>query len=70
MAKYHAINKYRINSIQKAQLRPDSDVVEKWAHPKVEMTIEFYFFNVTNPNEVMNGSEKPRVVEIGPYAFR
>lgn len=37
---------------------------------KIPFDIEFkvYFFNITNPEEVMKGA-KPHVKEVGPYNF-
>lgn len=37
---------------------------------KIPFDIEFkvYFFNITNPDEVMQGA-KPHVQEVGPYFF-
>ena len=34
------------------------------------MYTKFYVYHVTNPDEVINGSEKPSVQEKGPYAYR
>jgi hypothetical protein len=33
------------------------------------LTLEFYFFNWTNPEELMNEGFKPKLVEMGPYRF-
>jgi len=29
-----------------------------------------YFFNLTNPEEVFNGVDLPRLVEVGPYTYK
>lgn len=39
-----------------------------WDKPPFFFTVKFYLFNVTNPEEVMNG-EKPILNEIGPFAY-
>jgi hypothetical protein len=30
----------------------------------------FYFFNITNPDDVKNGVAKPKLVQVGPYSYR
>ena len=32
--------------------------------------MKFHFFHVTNPKEVKAGTERPRIVEKGPYSYR
>ena len=32
--------------------------------------LQVYFFNLTNPVEVFDGREKPRLVEVGPYTYQ
>lgn len=50
-------------------LKNDTDAFEAWENPPAHIYMQFYFFNVTNPLEVLSG-EKPAVVEVGPYTYR
>lgn len=42
--------------------------LERWKKPPQIVTFSVYFFNVTNPDEVSNGS-KPIFSEVGPYVY-
>lgn len=35
-----------------------------------DVSLEYYFWNITNSNEWLSGIEPPRYEEIGPYAFK
>ncbi|XP_072261661.1 lysosome membrane protein 2 [Pyxicephalus adspersus] len=50
-------------------LKNGTDTFKSWADPPPPIYMTFYFFNVTNPLEIMEG-EKPVVDEIGPYVYR
>ncbi|XP_056586741.1 lysosome membrane protein 2c isoform X1 [Triplophysa dalaica] len=40
-----------------------------WQNPPPPVYMQFYFFNLTNHAEVLDGA-KPSVVQIGPYTYR
>lgn len=50
-------------------LKNGTDPFEAWENPPAPIYMQFYFFNLTNPKEVLDG-DKPAVVEIGPYTYR
>uniref|UniRef100_H3C430 Scavenger receptor class B, member 2c n=1 Tax=Tetraodon nigroviridis TaxID=99883 RepID=H3C430_TETNG len=50
-------------------LKNATDAFEAWEDPPAQIYMQFYFFNVTNPLEVLDG-ERPAVVEVGPYTYR
>lgn len=51
-------------------LEPGNEVYAHWQEVPIPIYIKYYFFNVTNPNEVLEQTEKPRLEELGPYTFR
>lgn len=50
-------------------LTEGSKVFGTWKNPPPPVFMEFFFYNVTNPDEFMNG-DKPRVTTMGPYTYR
>ncbi|XP_036444566.1 lysosome membrane protein 2c [Colossoma macropomum] len=40
-----------------------------WQDPPAPVYMQFYFFDLTNPEEVLKG-ERPAVIEVGPYTYR
>ncbi|XP_068127176.1 lysosome membrane protein 2 [Hyperolius riggenbachi] len=54
---------------QETVLKNTSEAFKDWANPPPPIYMKFYFFDVVNPQEVLNG-EKPFVHELGPYVYR
>lgn len=50
-------------------LKNGTDAFDAWENPPAPIYMQFYFFNLTNPLEVLDG-DRPAVVEIGPYTYR
>uniref|UniRef100_A0A8C2WYW6 Scavenger receptor class B, member 2c n=1 Tax=Cyclopterus lumpus TaxID=8103 RepID=A0A8C2WYW6_CYCLU len=50
-------------------LKNGTEAFEAWENPPAPIYMQFYFFNVTNPLEVLDG-DRPAVIEIGPYTYR
>ncbi|XP_037548250.1 lysosome membrane protein 2c [Nematolebias whitei] len=50
-------------------LKNGTEAFKAWTDPPAPIYMQFYFFSVTNPQEVLGG-ERPAVVEIGPYTYR
>ncbi|XP_034565557.1 lysosome membrane protein 2-like isoform X2 [Notolabrus celidotus] len=46
-----------------------SRVFESWKTPPPPVYMEYFFFNVTNVDEFLQG-EKPEVKQVGPYTYR
>ncbi|KAK3907484.1 Scavenger receptor class B member 1 [Frankliniella fusca] len=41
-----------------------------WKKPPVQIYVQVYLFNVTNPREFLRGRERLRVQEVGPFVYR
>lgn len=54
---------------QEIVLVEGSRVFESWKTPPPPVYMEFFFFNVTNVDEVLTGA-KPVVNQVGPYTYR
>uniref|UniRef100_A0A8C7Q570 Uncharacterized protein n=1 Tax=Oncorhynchus mykiss TaxID=8022 RepID=A0A8C7Q570_ONCMY len=46
-----------------------SRVFETWKNPPPPVFMQYFFFNVTNPDEFLDGA-KPVVSQVGPYTYR
>ncbi|CAG9804192.1 unnamed protein product [Chironomus riparius] len=52
------------------ELRPDSRTFSEWKKPTVQLYLDVYIFNWTNPEDIKNASTKPILHQLGPYRFR
>ncbi|KAK2503489.1 hypothetical protein MC885_010437 [Smutsia gigantea] len=50
-------------------LRNGSETFDSWRKAPLPVYAQFYFFNVTNPEEILSG-ETPQLEEVGPYTYR
>lgn len=51
-------------------LTQSSQTFPMWKEPPVPVYQKFYFFNVTNAQEVEQSGHKPNLEEIGPFVYR
>ncbi|KAB0800229.1 hypothetical protein PPYR_05969 [Photinus pyralis] len=49
---------------------PDSILFNLWKNPPYVLLLRIYLFNVTNPQEFLDGTDKLRFQEVGPYVFK
>ncbi|KAG7252582.1 hypothetical protein CRUP_009597, partial [Coryphaenoides rupestris] len=54
--------------IKEITLTEGSRVFETWKSPPPPVYMQYFFFNVTNLDEVMTGG-KPVLDQIGPYTY-
>lgn len=50
-------------------LTPKSRSYEAWKRPPIDLSLDIYMFNWTNPEDFKNHSIKPHFVQLGPYRF-
>ncbi|XP_050293736.1 uncharacterized protein LOC126734243 [Anthonomus grandis grandis] len=50
-------------------LNPGSYIYDVWRKNPIPMSLDLYLFNWTNPEDVLNGTSKPILQELGPYSF-
>lgn len=48
----------------------NSDAYKAWKDPQAPIYMAHYFFNVTNPDEVIYNNSKPHLQEIGPFTYK
>ncbi|XP_067231942.1 lysosome membrane protein 2 [Chanodichthys erythropterus] len=51
-------------------LTEGSKVFATWKNPPPPVFMQFFFFNVTNPDAFLKGEAKPHLTEMGPYTYR
>ena len=50
-------------------VREDSSTFEAFVTPPIPIYMQFWLFNVTNPNDVKYRGAKPNLVDVGPYTY-
>lgn len=55
---------------QEKVLSQGNDAYESWEHIPAPLFFHVYVFNLTNADEVANGSEHIELQEVGPYVFQ
>jgi len=55
--------------LKRLVLRNDTEFASIWAEPPITPHLKLYFFNLTNAEKFFDGSEGPRVREVGPYVY-
>ena len=43
---------------------------KEWVKASIPIYMQYFVFNLTNPDEVLAGLEIPNVTQIGPYSYR
>nr|CAH8871212.1 unnamed protein product [Trichobilharzia regenti] len=54
---------------KKLAIIPGNEVYDNWLSPSVPVYFSVYLYNLTNPEEVLNG-DRPKFSEVGPYVYR
>ncbi|XP_069695590.1 protein croquemort-like isoform X2 [Periplaneta americana] len=65
---WNGILEYLLN--KELRLAPTSKSFTLWQETPVPITLEFYFFNWTNPENLLEENYKANLVEVGPYIFQ
>ena len=47
-----------------------NEAYNNWNSPPAPVYMQFYMFNYTNVDDVMNKRSKPNVTQLGPYSYR
>ncbi|KAH8249240.1 hypothetical protein KR032_007575 [Drosophila birchii] len=50
-------------------LAPDTRVYDNWKSPPLDLSLDIYLYNWTNPEDYGNFSTKPIMQQVGPYRF-
>ncbi|XP_055642568.1 protein peste [Toxorhynchites rutilus septentrionalis] len=64
---FHAV--FRDILYEQLKLRPTSRGYDAWVSPPFPLSMDVYFFNWTNPEDLWNHTSKPILEELGPYRF-
>ena len=55
---------------KKMPLSESSSTFDSFKNPPADIYMKFYFFNLTNAEDVMVNGSKPQFTEIGPYSYK
>lgn len=67
---YVTMDRFIQNKInERLVLKPGSEVYKQWKEPSVPIYLQFFLFDVVNPEEAKQGA-KPYLVQRGPFSYR
>lgn len=46
-----------------------NEIFEEFTNIKAEIIFNVYLYNITNAEDVASGKSRPKLEEIGPYAY-
>jgi len=55
--------------IKKLILAPGTETLESFISPPIPIYMQYYMFNLTNKDEVVNDGAKPKLQQLGPYTY-
>lgn len=58
------------NIFQKLTLTEGGELFGLWLHGNIDPLLKVYIFNITNKDDFLQGKEKLRLQEVGPYIYR
>lgn len=65
-----SINQFLFStSLQGVVITPDSDAYESWIEPPVPIFMEYWVWDLKNPDQFKAG-QKPVLEQKGPYCYR
>ena len=56
--------------LQNLMIKEGSLQYDNWYEPEVPVYMQWFIFNLTNKDEVVNKSAKPKFDQLGPYTYR
>ncbi|XP_014227323.1 scavenger receptor class B member 1-like [Trichogramma pretiosum] len=51
-------------------MKPGSMIFDVWKKPPIEVLLNVYIFNITNPDAFLAGEENLKINEVGPYVYQ
>lgn len=61
---------FRLYYFQKLIFAEGGEIFSLWKTPPVDIYIKIYLWNITNSEAFLNGDEKMKLEEVGPYVYR
>lgn len=65
-----AYNPIEMISRRMLTMRPGSIFFNLWSKPPYDVVLKLYLFNITNHEAFLQGREKLRVEEVGPFVYQ
>jgi len=45
------------------------EMVHYWTYFPYDISVDFYLWNITNPDEIIKNGEKPKLEQVGPFSY-
>lgn len=56
--------------MQRLQLKIGTKSFDRFTKVPIPLTVKFYLFNITNAEQVLQGNERPKFEQVGPFMYK